>query len=28
MPDVVRMQAQRWHGGADEAPAQAAGGKP
>jgi glutamate---cysteine ligase / carboxylate-amine ligase len=28
MPDVVRMQAQRGHGGANEAPAQAAGGKP
>ncbi|HET9470307.1 MAG TPA: glutamate-cysteine ligase family protein, partial [Usitatibacter sp.] len=28
MPDVVRMQAQRWSDGAQEAPAQAAGGKP
>lgn len=28
MPDVVRMQAQRWHEGAQEAPARAAGGKP
>jgi glutamate---cysteine ligase / carboxylate-amine ligase len=28
MPDVVRMQAQRWHEGAHEAPAQAPAGKP
>jgi len=28
MPDVVRMQAQRWKEGAHAAPAQAAGGKP